>query len=165
MADRRAFAARLIGALGSVLVLALLLTAVASAVEPDEILADPATEARARAISKGLRCLVCQNESIDESNAELARDLRVLVRERLQAGDSDEAVTAYVVSRYGDFVLLDPPFKAATYALWLGPLAIGAFAFGLAVVFYRRRAGNAEPPPLSEDDERRLATLTDRAEP
>lgn len=165
MADRRAFASRLIGALGSVLVLALLLTAVASAVEPDEILADPAIEARARSISKGLRCLVCQNESIDESNAELARDLRVLVRERLQAGDSDEVVTAYIVSRYGDFVLLDPPFKAATYALWLGPLAIAAFAFGLVVVFYRRRAGNAEPPPLSEDDERRLATLTDRAEP
>ena len=161
MADRRAFASRLIGALLSMLLLA----AAASAVEPDEILPDPAIEARARAISKGLRCLVCQNESIDESNAELARDLRVLVRQRLKAGDSDAAVTAYIVSRYGDFVLLDPPFKAATYALWLGPLAIAAFALGLVVVFYRRRAGRADPPPLSEEDERRLATLTDRAEP
>jgi cytochrome c-type biogenesis protein CcmH len=165
MADRRASAARLIGALLSVLGLALLLATAASAVEPDEILADPALEARARAVSKGLRCLVCQNESIDESNAELARDLRLLVRQRLQAGDSDEAVTTYIVSRYGDFVLLDPPFKAATYALWLGPLAITAFALGLVVVFYRRRAGRSEAAPLNEDDERRLATLIDRAEP
>ncbi len=161
MADRRAFAARLIGALLAVLLLA----TVARAVEPDEIVADPAIEARARAISKGLRCLVCQNESIDESNAELARDLRLLVRQRLQAGDSDQAVTAYIVSRYGDFVLLDPPFKAQTYALWLGPLAIAAFALGFVFVFYRRRAGRSEAAPLSEDDERRLAKLIDRNDP
>ncbi|MDG4575883.1 MAG: cytochrome c-type biogenesis protein CcmH [Defluviicoccus sp.] len=165
MADRRAFAARLIGALLAVLLLAPVLVTAASAVEPDEIVADPAIEARARAISKGLRCLVCQNESIDESNAELARDLRLLVRQRLQAGDSDQAVTAYIVSRYGDFVLLDPPFKAATYALWLGPLAIAAFALGFVFVFYRRRAGRSEAAPLSADDERRLAKLLDRNDP
>ena len=96
----------------------------AGAVNPDEMLDDPALEARAREISKGLRCLVCQNQSIDDSDADLARDLRVLVRERLAAGDSDGQVIGYVVSRYGDFVLMRPPFKAATYALWLGPALI-----------------------------------------
>ena len=97
----------------------------AGAVNPDEMLDDPALEARAREISKGLRCLVCQNQSIDDSDADLARDLRVLVRERLVSGDSDGQVIDYVVSRYGDFVRLRPPFKAPTYALWLGPALIG----------------------------------------
>ncbi len=92
------------------------------AVQPDEILADSAMETRARAMSAQLRCLVCQNQSIDDSNAPLARDLRLLVRERLQAGDSDQAVMDYVVARYGEFVLLKPPFNAATLLLWLTPL-------------------------------------------
>lgn len=132
------------------------------AVEPNEVLGDPALEARAREIGRGLRCLVCQNQSIDDSDAELARDLRVLVRERLKSGDSDEQVVDYVVSRYGDFVLLDPPFKAATYALWLGPAALAIAGIIAVVVFYRHRGGGATdgaPPPLSEAEKRRLAGL------
>ena len=93
----------------------------AGAVEPDEMLADAALEARARAVSATLRCLVCQNQSIDDSNAPLARDLRILVRERLSAGESNEAAIAFVVARYGDFVLLKPPFKPTTWLLWLAP--------------------------------------------
>ena len=132
----------------------------ALAVEPDEILKDPVLETRAREISKNLRCLVCQNQSIDDSNAELARDLRVLVRERLVAGDSDTAVVDYVVSRYGDFVLLKPPFKGTTYVLWIGPLAIAAAGFLAFALFFRRRQGAAEtPPPLSVEEETRLAAL------
>ena len=138
----------------------------AGAVNPDEMLDDPALEARAREISKGLRCLVCQNQSIDDSDADLARDLRVLVRERLAAGDSDGQVIDYVVSRYGDFVLMRPPFKATTYALWLGPALIGGLGVLAVVAFYRRRraAGarrGAAPPPLTEDEKRRLETLLD----
>lgn len=108
--------------------LLLLGAAGAAAVEPGERLSDPALEARARALSQELRCLVCQNQSIDDSSAPLARDLRLLVRERLQAGDGDAAVRDYLVARYGDFVLLRPPVKAATLALWLAPpilLALG----------------------------------------
>jgi cytochrome c-type biogenesis protein CcmH len=141
-----------------------LAAATAGAVEPDEVLDDPVLESRAREVSKGLRCLVCQNQSIDDSDAELARDLRVLVRERLTAGDSNEQVVDYVVSRYGDFVLLSPPFKASTYALWLGPAALAIVGMIAVVVFYRRRgaaAGTsaAAPPPLSEAEKRRLAEL------
>jgi cytochrome c-type biogenesis protein CcmH len=141
-----------------------LAAATAGAVEPDEVLDDPVLESRAREVSKGLRCLVCQNQSIDDSDAELARDLRVLVRERLTAGDSNEQVVDYVVSRYGDFVLLSPPFKASTYALWLGPAALAIVGMIAVVVFYRRRgaaAGTsaAVPPPLSEAEKRRLAGL------
>ena len=139
------------------------------AVEPGEMLADPALETRAREISKELRCLVCQNQSIDDSNADLARDLRLLVRERLVAGDSDRQVMGYVVSRYGDFVLLRPPFKGATYALWLGPGLIAALGLLAVVVFFRRRrpaageeaAPPAAPPPLDEDERRRLSTRLD----
>jgi cytochrome c-type biogenesis protein CcmH len=133
----------------------------AAAVEPDEILADPALESRARNLSQQLRCLVCQNQSIDDSNAELARDLRVLVRERLMAGDSDEAVVAYIVSRYGQFVLLKPPFHAGTYALWLGPAAILAIG-ATAVLFYLRRRRNSSDgalAPLTEDEQRHLQAL------
>jgi len=135
---------------------------VAGAVEPDEVLDDPALEARAREIGKDLRCLVCQNQSIDDSDADLARDLRVLVRERLTAGDSNEQVVDYVVSRYGDFVLLTPPFKAATYALWLGPSVLAIAGVIAVVVFYRRRAsaaGDGAPPPLSDAEKRTLAGL------
>ncbi|MCZ6607428.1 MAG: cytochrome c-type biogenesis protein CcmH [Alphaproteobacteria bacterium] len=138
----------------------------AGAVNPDEMLDDPALEARAREISKGLRCLVCQNQSIDDSDADLARDLRVLVRERLAAGDSDGQVIDYVVSRYGDFVLMRPPFKAATYALWLGPALIAGLGVLAVVAFYRRRTAagarrGTAPPPLTEDEKRRLETLLD----
>jgi cytochrome c-type biogenesis protein CcmH len=133
----------------------------AAAVEPDEVLTDPALESRARALSQQLRCLVCQNQAIDDSNAELARDLRVLVRDRLMAGDSDEAVVAYIVSRYGQFVLLKPPFHAGTYALWLGPAAILAIG-SAAVVFYLRRRRNSKDDglaPLTEAEQQRLQTL------
>ena len=133
----------------------------ALAVKPDEMLADAAMEARAREISKGLRCLVCQNQSIDDSNAELARDLRVLVRQRLQAGDSDEAVFRFVVDRYGDFVLLKPPMKPVTYVLWFGPLLILLGAVATLVFFFIRRRGTriTASPALSADDLRRLETL------
>ncbi|MSP81118.1 MAG: cytochrome c-type biogenesis protein CcmH, partial [Rhodospirillales bacterium] len=112
----------------------------ARAVTPSEVLSNPVEETRARDIGKNLRCLVCQNQSIDDSDAQLARDLRLLVRERIRAGDSDNDVIAYVVSRYGDFVLLKPPLKAATVALWLGPAAIALAAIFAVVAFYRRRA-------------------------
>lgn len=132
----------------------------AAAVEPDEILADPQLEERAREVGKGLRCLVCQNQSIDESDADLARDLRVIVRERLVAGDSNDEVVEYVVSRYGDFVLLKPPLKPYTWALWFGPLAILIAAILAAVAFYRGRRGQPErPAPLSAAEERRLKKL------
>ncbi len=155
--------------------LAFLAITVAAAVEPKEMLADPTLEARARDISRGLRCVVCQNESIDESNADLARDLRRLVRERLAAGDSDREVTEYVVSRYGDFVLLKPPLKASTYALWFGPLVILAAGALTVAVYFRRQATAAilagapteaartelATPSLSAEEERRLARLLD----
>ena len=144
------------------LLLALLLALPAQAVEPDERLDDPALEERARVLSQNIRCLVCQNESIDSSNADLAKELRVLVRERLVEGDSDRAVLDYLVSRYGDYVLLEPPVKPATYLLWFGPLLlllIGA----AAVVFYfrRQRASAGAPAPLSAGEQERLARLLD----
>ena len=134
----------------------------AGAVMPDEVLADPVLEARARDISKNLRCLVCQNQSIDDSDAGLARDLRVIVRERLVAGDSDGEVIDFVVNRYGDFVLLNPPFKATTYVLWIGPVVIGALGLLAVVIFFRRRrvtAGGEAPAPLSEEEKKRLEAL------
>lgn len=140
----------------------LLASATAFAVEPDEMLRDPALEARARVISKELRCVVCQNQTIDDSNARLARDLRRLVRKRLLAGDSNDEVVAYIVGRYGDFVLLRPPFKPATYVLWFGPAAVFLFGAVAVFVFLRRRgraAGQAEP--LSEAERRRLDELLD----
>ncbi len=135
----------------------------ALAVKPDEILADAALEARAREISKGLRCLVCQNQSIDDSDAGLARDLRILVRQRLKAGDSDEAVFRFVVDRYGDFVLLKPPMKPVTYLLWFGPILILLGAVATLVFFFIRRRGApiTASPSLSEDDRARLEALLD----
>ena len=132
----------------------------AAAVEPKEILADPALEARAREISRGLRCVVCQNESIDESDADLAHDLRVLVRERLVAGDSDEQVVQFVVDRYGDFVLLRPPVKPETYLLWASP-AILLLLAGVIIAMYlrRHRSGVAIPPPLSAEEQARVDAL------
>lgn len=137
----------------------------AFAVEPAEMLKDPALEARARELSKEVRCLVCQNQSIDDSNAGLAKDLRVLLRERLVAGDSDAEIKEFLVERYGDFVLLKPPVKASTYVLWYGPLAVGVLgAIGVAVFLLRRRGSEAEdvtPAPLSDDEQRRVAALLD----
>lgn len=167
MANRSRTASR-IAALVAAAIWALTFSTPLQAVEPDEILADPALEARARNISQGLRCLVCQNQSIDDSNAELARDLRVLVRDRLLAGDSDEAVVNYVVSRYGEFVLLKPPFHAGTYVLWLGPAVIFA-AGGVAVILFyarrRRRAPTSPSAPLSDDEQRRLRALLSEERP
>ncbi len=142
--------------------LVLCLTAAAAlAVDPGEMLDDPALEAKAREISKGLRCLVCQNQSIDDSDADLARDLRLLVRQRLKAGDSNQQVIDYVVSRYGDFVLLKPPFKSTTYVLWFGPPVIAGLGFLAVFIFFRRRRRTppAQPPPLSAEEKRRLRTL------
>ena len=136
----------------------------AMAVQPDEILPDAALEQRAREISSGLRCLVCQNQSIDDSDAPLAKDLRILVRERLVAGDSDRAVTDFVVARYGDFVLLRPPLNARTLALWMAPFTI--LAAGLLFLWRRRRMNDAPAaatPALTADEQRRLDELT-RAE-
>jgi len=133
----------------------------APAVTPDEMLADPALESRARDLSRELRCLVCQNQDIDDSNAPLARDLRLLVRERLQAGDSDPAVLGYITARYGDFVLLKPPFQPNTWLLWLTPAAV-LVAGGIGVagfLFSSRRRAEAGPAALSEDEQRRLNQL------
>lgn len=143
----------------------LFLPLAAHAVEPGEILPDPVLEARARTISAGLRCLVCQNQSIDDSQADLAKDLRILVRERLKAGDSDDQIRAYLVQRYGDFILLKPPFKWATVLLWLGPalfLGLGARA---SVMAARRKAAQpaTAPSELSEAEKQRLAAILDRS--
>lgn len=145
--------------LAIVLVTASVFVSPAIAVEPDEILSDPALEERARIISQDLRCLVCQNQSIDDSNADLAKDLRVLVRDRLSKGDSDEEVIAYVVSRYGDFVLLRPPVKASTALLWGGPALL--FVLGLAgiVIWFRRRQRNDAVTALTREEESRLAAI------
>ena len=138
-------------------------TGPAQAILAGEALDDPVLEARARDIGKGLRCLVCQNQSIDDSNAPLAKDLRRLVRERLVAGDSDQAVMDYIVVRYGDYVLLKPPFKPSTYALWLGPGLMLLFAGAGVVVFLRRQSRRAPvaEAPLDDDERRRLDSLLD----
>jgi cytochrome c-type biogenesis protein CcmH len=136
----------------------------ALAVQPDEVLADANLEARARALSRELRCMVCQNQSIDDSDAPLARDLRVLVRERLTKGDSDEQVIGFLVSRYGEFVLLKPPFEWHTAILWLTPLfavLVGAIAMFAAI--RRRRISTSPPLPLDADEERRLREVLDKS--
>lgn len=114
------------------------LTGFALAVEPDEKLDDPILEERARVISRDLRCVVCQNQSIDDSSAPLARDLRLIIRERLLAGDDNEQVVAFVVDRYGDFVLLKPPFQGETYLLWFGPALILLGGGALVIYYYRK---------------------------
>ncbi|MDF2232128.1 cytochrome c-type biogenesis protein CcmH [Albimonas sp. CAU 1670] len=143
------------------LALALLAPLAAPAVQPDEVLDDPALEARARALSAEIRCLVCRSESIDESNADLARDLRVLVRERLVAGDSDAEVKTFLVDRYGEYVLLKPTFTAANAILWFGgpALLIGG---GVLAFFWIRRArpeAAAAASPLSAEEKARLDAL------
>jgi cytochrome c-type biogenesis protein CcmH len=133
----------------------------ALAVNPDERLADPALEARARSISQELRCLVCQNQSIDDSNADLAHDLRVLVRERLAAGDSDDQVIGFLRQRYGEFVLLDPPVERATWVLWFGPPLIVAAALAALAIRSSRRQAPVDPVPLDPAEEARLRSLLD----
>jgi len=136
----------------------LMLATPALAVEPDEMLANPTLEARARTISKELRCLVCQNENIDDSHAGLARDLRLLVRERLVAGDSDTQVVAYIVARYGEFVLLKPRFTGTNLALWgAGPLML-ILAMWLGFAFVRQRKPQSTES-LSEAEQARLAKI------
>jgi cytochrome c-type biogenesis protein CcmH len=130
----------------------------ALAVQPDEVMKDPALETRARALSGELRCLVCQNESIDDSEAPLARDIRVLIRERISKGESNDSVRAYLVSRYGDFILLKPPFKPETLLLWLSPVL--TLGLGVAAALYARRRAPSATPSLSEEEEARLAALT-----
>ena len=131
----------------------------AKAVEPDEVLQDPALEARARQISEGLRCLVCQNQSIDDSAAPLAKDLRLLVRERLKAGDTDQQIEDFVVARYGEFVLLKPRFEAHTFLLWFATPAVFIVALLIVILAYRRRSAAAQLAPLSKAEERRLKRL------
>jgi cytochrome c-type biogenesis protein CcmH len=150
------------------LLLALLLALIAGtnsvgtamAVQPDEVLDDPALEDRARDLSAGLRCLVCQNQSIDDSDAPLAKDLRVLVRERLKAGDSDKEIIEFVVARYGEFVLLKPRFTPHTWILWLAtPLVLLAALAAIVLAYRRRKAAAGAPKPLSANEKRRLERL------
>lgn len=158
----------------SLLAVLLLCATSAYAVEPNEILDDPVMEKRAREIGKSLRCVVCQNQAIDDSNSDLARDMRVLVRKRLMAGSADSEVIEYMVSRYGDYVLLQPPMKATTYVLWFAPggfILIGVFAIAM---YYRRRraesdaavaAGGASEPAaqaLTSEEEARITALLER---
>lgn len=136
------------------------------AVQPGEMLKDPKLEARARELSRDLRCMVCQNQSIDESEAPLARDLRLLVRERLTEGDTDQQVLDFLVARYGEFVLLKPPLESRTIILWmLPPVALLAGAIGLFFALRRRRTGQLEPAALSTEERRRLSTLVDERRP
>ncbi len=123
------------------------------AVEPDEVLSDPVLESRARALSKELRCVVCQNQDIDSSNAGVARDLRLIVRERLVAGDTDKEVLDYVVARYGDYVLFRPPLKPLTYILWFGPVFLLLLGGGIAIVALRGGRTADKPAELTEDEE------------
>ncbi len=133
-------------------------SAPAVAVQPDEVMKDPALETRARALSEELRCLVCQNQSIDDSDAPLARDIRILIRQRIKDGESNDAVRAYLVSRYGDFILLRPPLKPETLLLWLSPaLVLGA---GVAAALFARRRAPRATAALTAEEEARLAALT-----
>ncbi|MEM9439487.1 MAG: cytochrome c-type biogenesis protein [Pseudomonadota bacterium] len=160
------YAVVMLAALGAVMQHNVVLVKSALAVtSPDEVLEDPELERRARSLSKELRCLVCQNQSIDDSNADLARDLRQLVRERLLAGDTDEEILDFATERYGDFVLLRPPMKPSTWLLWYGPIAIFVLA-GIAVFFYVRRRRD-EPlevsvNSLSPDEQAKLDRLLER---
>jgi cytochrome c-type biogenesis protein CcmH len=133
----------------------------AQAVRPDEMLSDPGLETRARALSAELRCLVCQNQSIDDSEAPLARDLRILLRERLKAGDSDAAVKAFVVARYGDFVLLKPPVRLHTLFLWLTPL-LALMAGGAGLTWALRRRSKTVETSLTDSEQAKLAALLEQ---
>src|SRR5450432_828335 len=135
----------------------------AYAVQPDEIMSDPAKESRARDLSRELRCMVCQNQSIDDSDAPLARDLRILVRERLKSGDSDAQVLDFLTSRYGEFVLLRPSLSRNNALLWVAPaVLLIAGAAGLILASRRRRATSIDAAPLSADEERRIQDVINR---
>ena len=134
----------------------------ASAVEPSEILQNPQLEARARNLSQNIRCLVCQNQSIDDSNASLARDLRKIVREQLVSGASDSEIYEFLIARYGDFILLRPPVKATTYILWYGPLFIFFAGLLLSVLFLIRRKRIMPEEPLSLEEKEELSSLISR---
>ena len=137
-----------------------LLAAPAWAVEPDEVLADPVLEDRARDLSQGLRCLVCQNESIDESNAPLAKDLRILVRERLVAGDTDDEAIAFIVARYGEFVLLKPTASGSNLILWYAGPVLALLALMIGLFYLRGRAkSDATPDPLSDEEKARIREI------
>lgn len=141
----------------------LVLPVSANAVQPDEVLTDKKLETRARNISAGLRCLVCQNQSIDDSDAPLARDLRILVRERLKKGDDDKAVLDFVVARYGNFILLKPPLNLQTILLWSLPALILVFAGGVLLIRIRKRRNVASPEnPLNEEELAQLRGILDR---
>ena len=141
------------------LLILILLVPAALAVEPSERLSDPALEARARAISEELRCLVCQNETIDESSAPLAHDLRVLLRQRIAAGDTNAQAIQFITDRYGDFVLLKPPVEPATYVLWFGPIAVLLLGAGGALIYLRHRKAAAPAAPLSAAEQNRIERL------
>ena len=141
----------------------LLAAAAAGAVQPDEVMKDPALEARARSLSAELRCMVCQNQSIDDSDAQLAHDIRVFIRERIAKGDSNGAVRKFLVSRYGDFILLKPPFELNTLLLWLsGPLTLALGGLGIWAASRRARAPTLA---LSAEEEKRLAEIAGDAGP
>src|SRR5215469_2405186 len=139
----------------------LMLSAPTQAVLPDEQLRDPTLEARARHISQELRCVVCQNQTIDDSDAPLAHDLRVLLRERLVKGDSDDEAKAFIVKRYGTYVLLKPPFQLDTLALWLGPLLVLVVGIGAATLYFLGKSATtrAQPPRLNADEEAQLRRI------
>lgn len=141
--------------------LALVAPQIVRAVTPDEILKDPVLETRARNLSRELRCMVCQNQSIDDSEAPLAKDLRILVRERLTKGDTDKQVLDFLVSRYGEFVLLKPPLQLQTFLLWaVSPAVLLIGIVALFVMARRRKAVLPPPVPLSEDERKKLSGLT-----
>jgi len=152
-------------AIALALALALSAIAPARAVQPDEMLADPNLEARARTLSAELRCMVCQNQSIDDSDAPLAHDIRVLIRERLTKGESDDAIKVFLVSRYGDFILLKPPLKGATVLLWgAAPFILIAGAAFLIAATRRRGRAPLTPAPLTLAEEQRVAALLNKSE-
>ncbi|MEO9823918.1 MAG: cytochrome c-type biogenesis protein [Paracoccaceae bacterium] len=140
----------------------LALATTAFAVEPNERLDDPVLEERARDLSKGLRCLVCRNESIDESNAELARDLRILLRERIAGGDTDEEAVTYLVDRFGEYVLLNPKATGANLILWIAGPVLLLFALGIAFGYLRNRSPEGTGEDLSADEKERLAQLLEK---
>lgn len=149
-------------ALLAAMLFAFLASLPAHAVNPDEVLPDPALEARARALSAELRCMVCQNQSIDDSNAELAKDLRLLVRERLKAGDTDQQVLDYLVSRYGEFVLLKPRLSQHTILLWGMPAFLLVVGGAIVLIQLRKRPSRATVDALSEEEQRKLDALLEK---
>lgn len=150
--------------LGLIGMLLIAVTITAAAVEPDEILDDPILEERARSISQQLRCLVCQNESIDSSNADVARDLRKIVRERLVAGETDDQIVTFVVGRYGDFVLLNPPLRSRTILLWATPIILFGLGGVLIFFFYRNMTarGGISSDDLTDAEKEQLTRMLDR---